>query len=122
MRAGSNGRGSVGWRTACALLLLVGCSQDVSVTDKGEQDDDSDSFVSDAGTSRVDSSTRVPDDDDSNGPVTITPGKKDCNQLNIAFGSPRPTVFILVDRSSSMFEQNFWNPLKAGVLQVVKQL
>jgi hypothetical protein len=122
MRAGSNGRGSVGWRTAWALLVLAGCSQDVSVTGRGE-DDDSDSVVNDSGVSRVDGGSRPPEDDDGEGsPITVTPGTKDCNQLNIAFGSPRPTVFILVDRSSSMFEQNFWDPLKAGVLEVVKQL
>ncbi len=45
-----------------------------------------------------------------------------CNQVEIAFTSEAPTVFLLVDRSSSMFDQGFWEPLKAGVLTVVEQL
>ena len=122
MRVGSRDCGSVVWRTSAALLLLLAaCSQDVSVTGDGEGDDAGATGSVDGGTDRTDA--RAPATDDApRGPVTVTPGTKDCNQLNIVFGSPRPTVFILVDRSSSMFEQNFWEPLKAGVLQVVKQL
>jgi hypothetical protein len=94
----------------------------VSVTGKTAADDDSDDVATaDASVARSDGSSR-PRDDEPNGPVVVTPSGKDCNQLTIAFGSPEPTVYILVDRSSSMFEFNFWNPLKAGVLEVVKRL
>lgn len=45
-----------------------------------------------------------------------------CNMLEIHFASKVPSVFILVDRSSSMFERGLWEPLKAGVLAIVQQL
>lgn len=46
----------------------------------------------------------------------------DCNKVEIEFAPQVPSVFILVDRSSSMFERSLWDPLKAGVLAVVQQL
>jgi len=45
-----------------------------------------------------------------------------CNKVEIAFESRTPTVYVLVDRSSSMFERSLWEPLKTGVLEVVKKL
>jgi len=45
-----------------------------------------------------------------------------CNKVEIAFETRIPTVYVLVDRSSSMFERNLWNPLKTAVLAVVKKL
>jgi Mg-chelatase subunit ChlD len=45
-----------------------------------------------------------------------------CNQVELTFASRTPTVFVLVDRSSSMFERGLWDPLKAGVLDVIEQL
>ena len=45
-----------------------------------------------------------------------------CNELELSFETRTPTVYVLVDRSSSMFERNLWNPLKTGVLAVIKQL
>lgn len=46
----------------------------------------------------------------------------DCNKVEIDFAPRIPSVFILVDRSSSMFERNLWAPLKDGVLAVIDQL
>lgn len=48
--------------------------------------------------------------------------KDDCNQVAIDFAPKVPSVFILVDRSSSMFERSLWEPLKKGVLAVIDQL
>ncbi len=50
-----------------------------------------------------------------------------CQQAQRTFVPNIPTVFILVDRSDSMFQQNqqgtnAWNPLRAGVLQVISDL
>lgn len=62
------------------------------------------------------------------GPLIIStagasaPTKDDCNKVEIDFAPRTPSVFILVDRSSSMFEHSLWNPLKDGVLAVVDQL
>jgi hypothetical protein len=46
----------------------------------------------------------------------------DCNKVEIEFAPRIPSVFILVDRSSSMFERNLWAPLKDGVLAVIDRL
>jgi uncharacterized protein YegL len=46
----------------------------------------------------------------------------DCNQVQIDFAPKVPSVFILVDRSSSMFERSLWEPLKKGVLAVIDRL
>jgi uncharacterized protein YegL len=51
---------------------------------------------------------------------TITPD--DCNKVAIDFAPKVPEVFILVDRSSSMFERSLWEPLKKGVLAVIDRL
>ena len=48
--------------------------------------------------------------------------KDECNQVAIDFAPKVPSVFILVDRSSSMFERALWEPLKNGVLAVIDQL
>lgn len=54
--------------------------------------------------------------------MTMPPPVDDCNKVDIEFAPQIPTVFVLVDRSSSMFERSFWEPLKGGVLAVVEQL
>jgi hypothetical protein len=46
----------------------------------------------------------------------------DCNKVQIDFAPRVPSVFILVDRSGSMFEHNYWSPLEDGVLAVIQQL
>jgi len=110
------------WRIAAALLWLAGCSADDPVASESE-DAGRVTAAGDAGSaSSRDETGRAPDAT-SNGPVVVSSGKDDeCNKLELAFGTPRPTVFILVDRSSSMFEQKLWEPLKAGVLEVVERL
>lgn len=44
-----------------------------------------------------------------------------CQQLAINFEAQTPTVMVLVDRSGSMFDSNFWDPLKTAVLKVVEK-
>ncbi|HEX5659061.1 MAG TPA: VWA domain-containing protein [Polyangiales bacterium] len=45
-----------------------------------------------------------------------------CNHAELSFDPRPPTTVLLVDRSSSMFDNKLWEPLKAGVLSVVQQL
>jgi hypothetical protein len=45
-----------------------------------------------------------------------------CGDVLVRFEPRAPTVFILADRSRSMFEQGLWEPLKAGVLSAVQRL
>jgi len=50
-----------------------------------------------------------------------------CQQATRSFVPKTPTVFVLVDRSSSMFDTNAqgtnaWAPLRSGVLQVISEL
>lgn len=53
-----------------------------------------------------------------------TPGDGDyCQSVPLEFEPKTPTVFVLVDRSSSMFEGGqFWDKLKPGVLQLIQEL
>ena len=44
-----------------------------------------------------------------------------CQQFAIAFEPQTPTVMVLVDRSGSMFDSGFWDPLKTAVLKVVEK-
>lgn len=44
-----------------------------------------------------------------------------CQQFAINFEAQTPTVMVLVDRSGSMFDSNFWDPLKTAVLKVVEK-
>ena len=49
-----------------------------------------------------------------------------CQELTVVFEPRIPTVFVLVDRSGTMFDvsggTNAWDPLRNAVLQVVQQL
>jgi hypothetical protein len=54
--------------------------------------------------------------------VTSPPPVDECNKIEIEFAPQVPSVFVLVDRSSSMFERSLWTPLKDGVLAVIEQL
>jgi hypothetical protein len=45
-----------------------------------------------------------------------------CQTAEIEFTPQIPTVMILVDRSSSMWENMFWDPFRDGVLEVVQSL
>jgi len=56
------------------------------------------------------------------GAVTTTTGGGACQQLEVSFVPQVPTVFILVDRSTSMWDNMFWNPLRDGVLEVVSRV
>lgn len=52
------------------------------------------------------------------------PGEGSCQQAEVNFEPKIPTVFVLVDRSGSMFrdEPKPWEPLKAAVLDVMEEL
>jgi hypothetical protein len=50
------------------------------------------------------------------------PGASGCNDLEIKFEREIPTVMFIVDRSSSMFDYGYWEPLKTAVLAVVSSL
>jgi len=45
-----------------------------------------------------------------------------CQAGTLKFVPQIPTVFILVDRSGSMFDSMAWEPLRTGTLAVVKEL
>lgn len=46
-----------------------------------------------------------------------------CNDFATTFEPKTPTVYVLVDRSTSMFgNEDFWGTLKASVLPVIEQL
>jgi hypothetical protein len=50
------------------------------------------------------------------------PAGMGCQHKDFTFVPKIPSVFVLVDRSGSVFESMAWDPLKAGVLDVVMQL
>lgn len=54
--------------------------------------------------------------------ATSTTGGDACQGLEVNFTPDIPTVFILVDRSSSMWDNMFWDPLRDGVLEIVQRL
>ena len=64
-------------------------------------------------------------DTSTGGTGTVDP---ECPHVDVNFVPKTPSVFVLVDRSDSMFTPDSttqvvsWGPLKAGVLDVVKQL
>jgi hypothetical protein len=48
-----------------------------------------------------------------------------CSQFNVVFESLTPTALIVVDRSSSQWDNqpnNTWEPMKAGILDVVQKV
>ena len=48
-----------------------------------------------------------------------------CTQLEIGFEAQTPTALIIVDRSSSQWDQypnHTWEPMKAGILEVVRDV
>ncbi len=69
------------------------------------------------------------DGDGGDGDIVIPVGDGDgdepseyCDEFELEFEPRTPTVYILVDASSSMSSLGFWDPMKAGVLDVVEQL
>jgi hypothetical protein len=48
-----------------------------------------------------------------------------CSQLEIGFEAQTPTALIIVDRSSSQWDQypnHTWEPMKAGIIEVVREV
>lgn len=45
-----------------------------------------------------------------------------CQHFDVTFKQDTPTVLILVDRSGSMFDGNYWTPLKTAALSAVQKL
>ena len=43
-----------------------------------------------------------------------------CQQFDVVFEHATPTVLLFVDRSGSMFDGGYWEPLKTAALQVVQ--
>lgn len=110
-----------GWALS-ALLLTASCASDGapvesrgSVSDGAARDPRPGSSPPAPGTSSGGSAR-----DDS--PAQDESGGDECNRVDIQFDARTPTVYLLVDRSSSMFEQQFWEPLKTSMLEVVKRL
>jgi len=55
--------------------------------------------------------------------VTGTPDAgsgQGCQNLQVVFEPKIPTVFVLVDRSGSMFDSMVWAPLRTGVLNILQ--
>lgn len=134
-----------------ALSLSVGAcgapARDVGDGDTGFQittattDSTTETTTSDGSTttdSSGDSGFHIPDDpgdgdgdtdtDGTTGPLGVD--GEFCSDFAIEFVTRVPKVYILVDQSSSMFtpvnvggvQTNLWDPLKAGVLDVVEAL
>lgn len=105
-----------------ALALCAGCSSGSTFSAPGDRDAESQIQDQDAGSdARVREDVTASESDAASGGPRVEANEQ-CNQVDLIFDAPRPSIFILVDRSSSMFDQNFWNPLKQGVLAVVKKL
>lgn len=45
-----------------------------------------------------------------------------CSQLEISFEARTPTALIIVDRSSSQWANNTWEPMRAGIIDVVREV
>ena len=60
-----------------------------------------------------------PDDTDPKGGPD---GKEYCQEADVDFKPRTPTVFVLVDRSGSIYGLNLWDALRDGVLPVVEEL
>jgi hypothetical protein len=135
---------------ACAVGLAAGAcgappapsgenttsSEPTGIVTSGEATTSSGSGGHD-GSSGIDASSATGDpttEEEETGAVTTTgPLGVDgefCSDFEIEFLARTPTVFVLVDQSSSMFDvinsgggtTNLWDPMKAGVLAVVEQL
>jgi len=84
----------------------------------GAANSDSDGSPSSGGTSSSDS-----DDLTTDGPPAGTGGGETCQEFALSFTPKVPTVYVLVDRSKSMFEAtDFWGNLKGAALPVLQDL
>lgn len=64
--------------------------------------------------------------DHGNAPIDDeTPGRPVgdfCDEFEVEFEPKTPTVYILVDRSGSMADEGFWEPLRSNLLPVIEDL
>ena len=106
----------------CGWVAGSGCAGPSDTVATGLPQQDAASVQPGPGSSSSDAAVWVPPVGlDAGSGVTVKP-TDECNQLELSFEPQIPSVFILVDRSSSMFERNLWDPLKRGVLSIVEQL
>jgi hypothetical protein len=115
------------WRGAVLAALLGACSSDppasVPRTMNGAPAGAAATPATQSGGSSAPPSAAAADNPEQITKVmTMPPPMDDCNKVEIEFAPQIPTVFVLVDRSSSMFERSYWEPLKGGVLAVVEEL
>ncbi len=96
---------------AATSLAFAGCS--ASSPGGGASDSDSGSGANDS-----DSGLQV----DGDGSLGGNSGGKYCDQVDLNFNPKTPTVYILVDRSGSIFGANLWVPLRDALLPVIDQL
>jgi hypothetical protein len=112
-------------RAACSagISLLLACSD--SKKDDLEADAMASHADADGGNAALDGSVRT-DRMDARAQRDATGNNGGdaaaCNHAELNFDPRPPTTFLLVDRSSSMFDNGLWEPLKVGVLSVVQQL
>jgi len=100
------------------LLLASGCSTTSTVATTLDERDGGGGTRSASADGGVDDTRAT----NSSGSGSGSGDADACNQVEINFESKVPAVFILVDRSSSMFERGLWEPLKRGVLSIVERL
>jgi hypothetical protein len=105
-----------------ALLVVPGCSASGSSGAGGR----SSGSASGTGTGTAGGTAATGNIETSSGGSNAS--DPDCPHVEVNFIPKPPSVFVLVDRSDSMFTPDnttqvvSWGPLKAGVLEVVNQL
>ncbi|HEX6243878.1 MAG TPA: vWA domain-containing protein [Polyangiales bacterium] len=105
-----------------ALLLASACGSNLDTVASAVPPAQGDAASGEPGGGSADAGMSAPPITlDGGGGVTVTPTDQ-CNEVELSFEPQIPSVFILVDRSSSMFERGLWDPLKSGVLAIVEQL
>ena len=118
MRSSSARRFSVWFGLSAALAAAASCSAGGGTGSGGRR-------LGSSGASSAGAGSLVLDPDGATG---NRPGDTSCQHVEVNFVPKIPTVFVLVDRSDSMFlpdsktQVASWEPLKAGVLSVVKEL
>jgi len=61
-------------------------------------------------------------DGDGDGSPVQRPSGDFCDEFEVVFEPKTPTVYIAVDRSSSMFDDGYWDTLKNGLLPTISEL
>jgi len=118
MRSSSARRFSVWFGLSAALAAAASCSAGGGTGSGGRR-------LGSSGASSAGAGSLVLDP---GGATGNRPGDTSCQHVEVNFVPKIPTVFVLVDRSDSMFlpdsktQVASWEPLKAGVLSVVKEL